>query len=137
MTNEFKLDHRLEADTEPVFSLPLSDLRLMNDSRFAWLIMVPRRGEVADLIDLDRTDRALLMEEIAVVSEVLKAATDCDKLNVANLGNAVRQLHIHVIARFSTDSAWPGPVWGFGEPVDYRPEDRHRLISQIRAALTI
>jgi len=137
MNQEFTLDPRLAADTEPVLSLPLSDLRLMNDSRFAWLIMVPRRENIADLIDLDRTDRALLMEEIAMVSEALKAATECDKLNVATLGNAVRQLHIHVIARFTTDPAWPGPVWDSGETVDYRPEDRHRLISHIRAALPI
>lgn len=135
MSLNFTLDPKLEADTEPVHSLPLSDLRLMNDARFAWLIMVPRRANMADLVDLDPTDRAQLIEEIAFVSSALKAVTGCDKLNVANLGNAVRQLHIHVIARFTTDQAWPGPVWGFGEAVDYRPEDRHRLIDLIRASL--
>ena len=135
MTQHFTLDPRLEKDTRPVFSLALSDVLLMNDSRFPWLIMVPRRAGKAELIDLDRADRASLMEEIALVSEALKAVTACEKLNVGALGNAVRQLHIHVIARFSADPVWPGPVWGHGEAVAYRPEDRHKFIEQIRAAL--
>jgi diadenosine tetraphosphate (Ap4A) HIT family hydrolase len=135
MVQDFTLDPRLYRDTEAVFSLPLSEIRLMNDARFAWLIMVPRRVNMAELIDLSMADRALLMEEIATVSHALKAVTGCDKLNVATLGNAVRQLHIHVVARFTSDSAWPGPVWGSGEAVDYLAEDRHRLIDLLRAAL--
>lgn len=135
MTQHFSLDPRLENDTAPVVSLPLTDVRLMNDARFPWLIMVPRRAGKAELIDLDPADRAILMEEIATVSGALKSATACEKLNVGALGNAVRQLHIHVIARFSADPAWPGPVWGHGETVAYRPEDRHRFIDQFRTAL--
>jgi diadenosine tetraphosphate (Ap4A) HIT family hydrolase len=135
MVQEFLLDPRLAGDTDAVLSLPLSELLLMNDARFAWLIMVPRRADIAELIDLSMADRALLVEEIATVSQALKAVTGCDKLNVATLGNAVRQLHIHIVARFTTDSAWPGPVWGSGEAVDYQAEDRHRLIHRIRAAL--
>lgn len=135
MVQKFTLDPRLYGDTEAVLSLPLSELRLMNDARFAWLIMVPRRADLAELIDLSMADRALLMEEIATVSQALKAVTGCDKLNVATLGNAVRQLHIHVVARFTSDTAWPGPVWGSGKAVDYQAEDRHRLVDLIRAAL--
>lgn len=135
MTEHFSLDPRLENDTEPVLSLALSDILLMNDARFPWLIMVPRRAGKAELIDLEHHDRAALMEEIALVSEALKTVTACDKLNVGALGNAVRQLHIHVIARFSADPAWPGPVWGHGEAVAYRAEDRHKFIEKIRATL--
>ena len=123
------------ADSEPVRSLPLCEIRLMNDARFPWLIMVPRRLDIADLIDLAPTDRAVLIEEIALVAETLKAITGCQKLNIASLGNAVRQLHIHVIARNASDAAWPRPVWGVGEAVPYRPDERDRLIGMIRTAL--
>jgi diadenosine tetraphosphate (Ap4A) HIT family hydrolase len=131
----FILDLRLAVDSAPVLTLPLCDLRLMNDARFPWLIMVPQRMGMADLIDLEPADRAVLIEEIALVSHALKAVTNCHKLNVAALGNAVRQLHVHVIARFTGDTAWPQPVWGVGKAVVYRPEQRNRLIEAIRAAL--
>ena len=135
MSQAFILDFRLAVDSEPVLTLPLCDVRLMNDARFPWLIMVPRRMGKVEIADLDAADRGLLIEEIASVSRVLKAVTDCHKLNVAALGNAVRQLHVHVIARLTGDPAWPKPVWGIGEAVAYRPEERNRLIGLIRAAL--
>ncbi len=135
MSGAFILDLRLAVDSEPVLALPLSDVRLMNDARFPWLIMVPRRMGKIEIIDLDVADRALLIDEIAAVSHALKAVTDCHKLNVGALGNAVRQLHVHVIARQTADPAWPGPVWGNGEAVAYRPEERQKLIGLIRAAL--
>jgi diadenosine tetraphosphate (Ap4A) HIT family hydrolase len=135
MAGAFILDLRLAVDSEPVLTLPLSDVRLMNDARFPWLIMVPRRMGKAEIIDLDPPDRTALMEEIAAVSHALKAATDCQKLNVAALGNIVRQLHVHIVARRTGDPAWPGPVWGSGEAVAYRPEERQKLIGLLRAAL--
>lgn len=135
--SDFLLDERLAADTEPVAALELSDLRLMDDARFPWLVLVPRRPAAVELIDLDEADRTRLMSEIAAVSQALYRATSCDKLNVGTLGNIVRQLHIHVVARFAADPAWPGPVWSAGEAVAYRAEARHRLIGLIRAALPV
>lgn len=113
------LDPRLAADSLAVADLPLSSLRLMRDSRFAWLMLVPRKPELVELLDLADDERVQLMREIALVGEVLKAETGCDKLNVGALGNIVAQLHVHVIARFSGDAAWPGPVWGSGAAVPY------------------
>ncbi len=131
----FRLDPRLEADTFPVGDLALCTVRLMNDARFPWLILVPRRPDLAELIDLDGPARAQLTEEIDAASRVLKAATACEKLNVAALGNMVRQLHIHVIARTATDAAWPGPVWGAGSRRDYAAPQAMMLAGRLRQAL--
>ena len=131
----FTLDPRLEADSLPVAALGLCDLRLMRDARFPWLILVPRREGAAEIIDLGEDDRAALLGEISAVSVALKSITACDKLNVAALGNMVRQLHVHVIARFTTDAAWPNPVWGSGNAVAYDAAERDRLIARLRSAL--
>ncbi|WGD29979.1 HIT domain-containing protein [Ancylobacter sp. WKF20] len=131
----FGLDPRLEADTFPVGDLSLCTVRLMNDARFPWLILVPRQPDLAELIDLDDAARAQLTTEIDAASRVLKAATGCDKLNVAALGNMVRQLHIHVIARFTSDAAWPGPVWGVGQRKDYAAPQAMVLAGRLRREL--
>lgn len=131
----FQLDPRLEADSFPVGELSLATLRLMNDARFPWLILVPRRPGLAELIDLDETDRAQLTREIDAASRALKQLTACDKLNVAALGNMVRQLHIHVIARFASDAAWPGPVWGVGERKEYAAPKAMTLAGALRREL--
>lgn len=135
MTEPFVIDPHIVEDSVEVASLRLADLRLMNDAQFPWLVLVPRKAGAVELIDLDPAERALLMTEIAAASNALKIATECHKLNVAALGNAVRQLHVHVIARFTTDPAWPGPVWGTGAPVAYQPGTRDRLLGALRAAL--
>lgn len=132
---DFALDPRLEADTVPVTDLALSTLRLARDARFPWLILVPQRPGIAEIIDLEAMDRAVLFDEIVLVSQALRAITDCHKLNVAALGNQVRQLHVHLIARFTDDPAWPGPVWGSGEAVAYEPAARDRLADQLRQSL--
>lgn len=131
----FSLDPRLEADTFPVLDLPLATVRLMDDSRFPWLILVPRRPGLAELIELEGDDRAALTAEIDQASRALKTLTGCDKLNVAALGNMVRQLHIHVIARFEGDAAWPCPVWGVGERRTYASPQAMLLVARLRAAL--
>ena len=97
---------------------------LNNDARYTWLTMVPRRAGIVEIIDLNAADRRQLFDEILLVSEVLKADASPDKLNVGALGNMVRQLHVHIIARFASDPAWPGPVWGHSSAVPYPP---HRL----------
>ncbi len=108
----FTLDPRLAADSVPVVDLPLSAVRLMNERSWPWLILVPRRPALVELIELGAVDRATLMEEIARAAEALKRLYRPDKLNVAALGNLVPQLHVHVIARFHGDPAWPRPIWG-------------------------
>lgn len=136
MPDPFTLDPRLAADSLAVKSLALSDLRLMNDARFPWLLLVPRRAGAAEIIDLDKPDRATLFEEITAASAALREATGCEKLNVAALGNAVRQLHVHVVGRFHADPAWPQPVWGHGAAIAYEPGARDRLLAAIAAALS-
>jgi diadenosine tetraphosphate (Ap4A) HIT family hydrolase len=128
------IDPRIAADSVAIGTLALSDLRLMNDSRFPWLILVPR-VQAIEIIDLAPADRTHLLEEIVIVSTALREVTQSHKLNVAALGNLVRQLHVHVIARFTRDAAWPKPVWGIGEAVAYDPSDRDRLTRQILGAL--
>ena len=132
---DFVLHPQLAGDSVPVASLPLSDLRLVNQARFPWLMLIPRRADAVEMIDLAKPERALLFEEITAVSTALKAVTRCHKLNVAALGNQVRQLHVHVIARFEGDAAWPKPVWGATDVVAYEAGARDRLIAEIRSVL--
>ncbi len=109
---EFKLDDRLAGDSVPVTDLPLSTVRLMNERSWPWLVLVPRRPGLIEIIDLDPADRLTLMEEIVRAAEALSRLYRPDKMNVAALGNVVPQLHVHIIARFRGDPAWPRPVWG-------------------------
>jgi diadenosine tetraphosphate (Ap4A) HIT family hydrolase len=132
---EFRLDPRLEADTIPVAELPLSSLRLMTDATYPWLLLVPRKAEISELIDLDAAARAALIEEIAAAGEALRAEVRPDKLNVAALGNMVRQLHVHVIARRMDDPAWPKPVWGAMPARPYPAGGAERLAAAIAARL--
>jgi diadenosine tetraphosphate (Ap4A) HIT family hydrolase len=132
----FELDKRLEGDSVPVCELPLSAVRLMNERSWPWLILVPRRPGLAELIDLDADGRARLMEEIARAAEVLRTLYRPDKLNVAALGNVVHQLHVHVIARFRTDPAWPRPIWNVKPKMEpYEPAALSTEVGRIAAAL--
>jgi len=131
--SSFTLDPRIAADSTFLIPLGLSDLRLMNDARYPWLLLVPR-VEATELIDLDPEDRTRLLDEITEVAAALRQATACHKLNIAALGNVVRQLHVHIIARFTGDAAWPKPVWGVGETVAYGPGERDKLIAKTLAA---
>jgi diadenosine tetraphosphate (Ap4A) HIT family hydrolase len=131
----FELDPRLEGDSVPVCDLDLCAVRLMNDARFPWVILVPRIAGLAELIDLSETDRRTMTDEIDQVTRALSTQTKAEKMNVAALGNMVRQLHVHVIARFAGDAAWPGPIWGVGTPAAYTEEDRVERIGGLRDAL--
>jgi diadenosine tetraphosphate (Ap4A) HIT family hydrolase len=128
----FQLDPRLEAETMALGDLPLSRVLLMDDARFPWIILVPRRPGLVELIDLAASDLVRLIEEIATASGVLEAATSPYKLNVAALGNVVRQLHVHIIARAENDAAWPSPVWGKGERQPYPPVERAAFAGKLR-----
>ena len=132
----FVLDKRLEGDSVPLAELPLSAVRLMNERSWPWLILVPRRPGLVDLIDLDRDGRAALMEEIARAAEALRALYRPDKLNVAALGNVVPQLHVHVIARFRSDPAWPRPIWNVKPGLEpYEPAALSKEVRRLAEAL--
>ncbi|KXS39883.1 MAG: histidine triad (HIT) protein [Halomonadaceae bacterium T82-2] len=113
---DFTLDERLAEDTHFLLDLPLCQVRLMNDARFAWLILVPRREAIVEVSDLSESEQARLWHEATRLGEALKAELGGAKLNLATLGNQVPQLHFHVIVRRRDDAAWPGPVWGVGTP---------------------
>jgi diadenosine tetraphosphate (Ap4A) HIT family hydrolase len=133
----FALDPRLAMDTHVVGNLEFSRVLLMDDARFPWLILVPRRAGLRDLIDLPRDDQHLLQDEIDRCARVLHALERPDKLNVAALGNVVAQLHVHVIARFVHDAAWPRPVWGVGERTPYSATALDARMTSLRAALRL
>ena len=123
----FSLHPRLAADTHHVGDLPLCSVLLMDDARFPWLILVPRRPGLVEITDLAAGERHDLMDEIALCSAALQRVAAPDKLNVGALGNVVAQLHVHIVGRFASDAAWPDPVWGRGARVPYDAAlGRHR-----------
>ncbi|MEM5502893.1 HIT family protein [Ahrensia kielensis] len=132
---DFKLDSRLSADTMEIGESGLCRLLLMNDSRFPWLIMVPRRHDITEMHELTPLDQTVLTFEIAQISELLKDITGCKKINIGALGNMVPQLHIHIIGRNEGDAAWPGPVWGSGKAVPYDKEPLKSFIERFSSAL--
>ena len=129
--DRFELHARLAVDTLPVTDWALSRVRLMNDARFPWLILVPRRAGLAELHDLSHAEGLVLMDELRRASAGLKTATGAAKINVGALGNLVPQLHIHVVARNPGDAAWPGPVWGAGAAQPYAPGAADALVAQL------
>jgi diadenosine tetraphosphate (Ap4A) HIT family hydrolase len=133
----FTLHPQLERDTVPVCDLALSRVLLMNDANYPWLILVPRRESVVEIVDLAEDDRQQLMGEIARASSALKAVTECEKLNVAAIGNMVPQLHVHVVARRHSDPVWPKPVWGALPPAVYDAGLRDGLIASLYRRLAI
>ncbi|MGO4699953.1 HIT family protein [Dyella sp. 2RAB6] len=136
MSATFALDGRLAADTRHLASLPLCEVLLMNDARFAWLVLVPRRPELVEIADLAEAEQHALWAEVNRAAAALRACVPCDKLNLGALGNIVRQLHVHVVARREGDAAWPGPVWGSGAAQAYAPEALAQLIANLQNALT-
>jgi diadenosine tetraphosphate (Ap4A) HIT family hydrolase len=135
MNAGFLLDPRLAADTRPVAQLELCEARLMDDARFAWLVLVPQRAGLVEISDLAPSERTLLWHEVERAGAALRAMVPCDKLNLGALGNVVRQLHVHVVARREGDAAWPGPVWGSGPAAPYAEAAREALAERLREAL--
>jgi diadenosine tetraphosphate (Ap4A) HIT family hydrolase len=134
----FELHPQLAADTHFVRDLELSRVLLMDDMRFAWLILVPMRAGMRDWIDLPHAEQHRLLDEVELCSRALRALVRPDKLNTAALGNMVPQLHVHVVARHVGDAAWPKPVWGIGErapyPVAALATRKAELLAQIESA---
>ena len=131
----FELDGRLAADTFVLGSTSLSRVLLMNDARFPWLILVPERADVSEPFDLSEADQEQLWQESMRLGAAMKAHFAADKINVAALGNQVAQLHVHHIARFHVDAAWPGPVWGVGSAFPYSDAARGALMDDLRSLL--
>lgn len=134
---DWQLDPQLARDTVAVGDLALSRVLLADDANYPWLILVPRRPGISEIIDLDDNEQVQLLREIATAARVLKSVTECEKLNIAALGNVVAQLHVHVIARARSDAAWPKPVWGAVPPAAYNPLMRKGLIGALRRGLLI
>jgi diadenosine tetraphosphate (Ap4A) HIT family hydrolase len=133
MSSDFSVDQRLAADTIPIGDLALSSVLLMDDARFPWFILVPRRAGASELTDLSDEDAATLMNEIRLATRVMLDMAKPDKVNVGALGNVLPQLHVHVVGRFRSDPAWPGPVWGHGSRSPYPPHAAAALIERAAA----
>ncbi|MQU06299.1 HIT domain-containing protein [Pseudomonas helleri] len=131
----FILDTRLQEDTWLIGDFPLCRLLLSNDSNYPWFILVPRREGISELFQLDDADQQLMWAETTALAGVLKELFTADKMNVATLGNVVSQLHMHVIARYASDAAWPGPVWGKHPAKPYSEADVQAIRDKLKAGL--
>ncbi len=131
------LHPQLEHDTHPAGDLPLCRVLAINDANYPWLLLVPRRPSIVEIIDLPDAEQTQLMGEIALASRVMKSITGCDKINVAALGNVVPQLHVHVIARSRSDPAWPKPVWGTAPPKDYSHAAQEQFLGLLRQEMQL
>lgn len=129
----FALDPRLENDTLPVVPLGLCDLRVMNDARWPWAILIPKRQDIVEFHDLSPLDQTMLTFETSLVAKAMKRVTRADKLNIGTLGNIVSMFHLHIVARKAEDANWPGPVWGFGTREPYEEEALQRFIADLEA----
>jgi diadenosine tetraphosphate (Ap4A) HIT family hydrolase len=128
----WSLHPQLKQDTIDIGDLPLSKVLVIKDANYPWLMLVPRRLEKVEIIDLDEVEQAQLMAEVSRAAKALKEITKCDKLNIAALGNMVPQLHVHVIARRTGDAAWPRPVWGVVPPLAHDAAEVQHFISALR-----
>lgn len=134
---DWSLHPQLARDTHPVGDLPLSRVLLIDDANYPWVLLVPRRPGIVEIIDLTEREQVELMGEIAQASKVMKAMTGCDKINVAALGNVVPQLHVHIIARGRHDPAWPKPVWGVVSAVPYGKTALVSRVADLRERLAL
>ena len=135
LTDHFQPDPRLAADSVFIADGPLSQVRLMDDARFPWLLLVPRVAGASEWIDLDGGQQRLLLAEINQLSQLLRTEAGVEKINIGALGNVVRQLHVHVVGRHAGDAAWPGPVWGSGAALRHDPEELAALTVRWRSRL--
>ena len=130
----FKLDERLLKDTVALGDLALCRVLLMNDSRYPWLILVPRCADMSEVFQLSAAEQQQLWQETSHVGQVLKDVFQADKINIATLGNVVKQLHMHVVVRMQDDAAWPAPVWGNGAAQAYTGEVLAAMLARLQAA---
>ncbi|MBX3248380.1 MAG: HIT domain-containing protein [Myxococcales bacterium] len=131
----FELDPRLESDSFPIGELPLCLARLHADARFPWVVLIPARTGLRELHELTPPEREAFFDESCLLAKAMERLFRPEKLNIASLGNVVPQLHVHHVARFSGDPAWPGPVWGSGPIKPYAPEHLAERLAALRSAL--
>jgi diadenosine tetraphosphate (Ap4A) HIT family hydrolase len=131
-----RLHPRLEQDCHYICRLELCHLLLMNDSRYPWCILVPDREGITEIHQLADADQQQLMRESSQLARCLSGLFRPDKLNIAAIGNLVPQLHVHHVARYTGDPAWPAPVWGHGKPVPYREAEARESITRLHNAIT-
>ncbi len=136
----FAIDPAFEAGSRALAELGLCHVRLQDDARWPWLILIPRRTGAREIEDLSPADRAALMEEAVLGGRAVRAMGEAmgrpvAKLNLGALGNVTPQLHLHVLGRRADDAAWPGPVWGVGERAAYAKGDLARLREAALAAI--
>ena len=131
----WSLHPQLAQDTVPVGDLRLARVLLTNDANYPWLILVPRLPGLVELIDLEENAQVQLLGEIAATARAVKSITQCDKLNIAALGNQVPQLHVHIVARRHSDAAWPKPVWGVKPPLSYEPAKLRAFLESLQQSL--
>lgn len=131
----FVLDSRLERDTIFIGDLDLCTVRLMNDARYPWVILIPKRADICEIYQLTLAEQEQLQRESCFIAQQLAQLVSADKMNVAALGNIVKQLHVHHVARFKSDEAWPNPVWGKGAAVPYSAEEAETVIEQLKVKL--
>ena len=133
--SEFRIDERLARDSDLLTKIGLCELRLMKDGRWPWLVLVPQRPDVSEIFDLTPLDQTMLAFETTLVAEALQTVTGATKINTGALGNIVRQLHVHVVARSEGDPNWPGPIWGYGTAEPRSDEDRKAFSKRVLGAL--
>ena len=131
----YELHHQLKQDTFYLGHFKLCDVLLMNDARYPWVILVPRRENITEVFQLSDADQHLLSTESAFVAKQLSSLVAADKMNIAALGNIVSQLHIHHVARYQTDEAWPAPIWGTGSAVIYSEGESLVVAEQMKMVL--
>ena len=132
MATQFELDPRLAADTVNVTDLGLCHVRLMNDRAVPWLLLIPRKSNLRELHQLSKKERGQLMDEVVLSQQVLEDLFRPEKLNIGALGNMVNQFHMHVIARFRLDRAWPNAIWNTSPIVRYPDDELEYMLRSLR-----
>ena len=131
----FELHTQLAADTVPVGQFRLSLVRLHRDATYPWMVLVPKRENMREIFHLSEEDQQQLMRESSHLSEVMTSIFAPTKMNIAAIGNIIPQLHIHHVARYDNDAAWPRSIWGVTEPNEYHADKLQKLLERLHASL--
>jgi len=126
------LDPQLESDSAFILDLELCEVRLNHNAAFPWILLIPKGEGISEIIDLTPSSQPVLMSEIVLASQVMQRLFQPTKLNIASLGNIVPQLHVHIVARYDTDKAWPHPIWNSGINIAYDPKAKRTRITQLK-----
>ncbi len=133
---KFKIDSKIKKDTYFICYSKISCVLLMNDSRYPWIILVPKIESASELTDLSSDQIKNLYSDIELISKFFRFKFPSTVINVAKIGNIVKQLHIHIVARNENDPSWPNPVWGIGQPQKYKKNDAKILIEELKQYFT-